>query len=367
MRIAYDNQVFGWQSHGGISRYFVRLAQELLLQNQDINVFAPLFINNYLTELPEQCVKGYKLRRYPPKMSQICRLTSRLVSQIAIRTWKPQIVHETYYSKYPSGLRSCPSVITVYDMIHELFPDHFHPGNNVSQLKRISINRADHVICISKSTRDDLIRLFDIPPEKITVIHLGFEQFYGAPQKNRGGNTDRPFLLYVGSRHGYKNFTGLLEAYAASTRLRNDFDVVALGGGKLTLQEHILIKNLGLRDEQVKQVNGGDDVLGNLYSQARAFVYPSIYEGFGLPPLEAMAHDCPVISSNTSSMPEIIGNAAEFFKPTSVDDMLRAIESVVYSDERSCELLGYGQDRLRDFSWAKCATQTQNVYQMLQG
>lgn len=366
MRIAFDNQVFGWQSHGGISRYFVKLAQELLAQNQDVRVFAPLYINNYLSELPNNSIYGYKLRRYPPKFAHFSIQTSRLISQFAMNHWKPNVVHETYYAKRPSGPSNCPAVITVYDMIHELFNNQFSPDDNVSQLKKISVNRANHIICISQSTRNDLIRLFNIPPEKITVIHLGFERFSDLPNPQRTLLKTRPYLLYVGSRYGYKNFSNLLSAFAASSRLRTDFDLIAFGGGKFTSLENSFIQKLGFVPDQVKQVSGSDGVLGELYDQAAAFVYPSMYEGFGLPPLEAMAYKCPVISSNTSSMPEVIGSAAEFFDPYSVDDISRAIESVVYSDERSTTLIDLGVKRLRKFSWAKCATKTLEVYKMLQ-
>ena len=366
MRVAFDHQVFSWQTHGGISRYFVRLAQELLAQNQSVRIFSPLYVNNYLEELPNSSVFGYKLRCYPPKLSQLFIHTSRIISQVAINIWEPQVIHETYYTKYPSGSSQCPRVITVYDMIHELFPSQFSQNDKTSQLKMISVNRADHIICISKNTRDDLIRLFNIPPEKITVIHLGFERFSDIPRPRRVLLKSRPYLLYVGSRYGYKNFHNFLSAFASSSKLRADFDLITFGGGKYTSSEKHLIKKLGFFSGQIKQVSGSDEVLGSLYENASAFVYPSMYEGFGLPPLEAMAHGCPVISSHASSMPEVIGNAAEFFDPYLINDISRAIESVVYDDERIKILLELGFNRLREFSWSKCATKTIEVYEMFQ-
>ena len=251
-------------------------------------------------------------------------------------------------------------------MIHELFKESFPPDDPTTNIKRIAINRADHVICISKSTRLDLIELFGISEEKVSYVHLGYEQFLPPGKINVAKpKGDRPFLLYVSKRSGYKNFTGFLHSIAASPRLINDFDVIAFGGGRFMPAHRALAKRLGFRDSQVRHVTGDDALLGFFYEQARALVYPSLYEGFGLPLLEAMAHKCPVISSNTSSMPEVIGEAAEFFDPNDIEDMTRAIESVVYSDERINQLKALGQARLKHFSWRRCAEETLAIYSRL--
>ena len=115
----------------------------------------------------------------------------------------------------------------------------------------------------------------------------------------------------------------------------------------------------------MRHASGGDEMLGYLYNLAKAFVYPSVYEGFGIPPLEAMTHGCPVISSNTSSMPEVIGAAAEYFNPIDTEDMCRAIETVVYSDSRINELRILGDKQLTIFSWDKCSQDTLAVYRQL--
>jgi glycosyltransferase involved in cell wall biosynthesis len=125
------------------------------------------------------------------------------------------------------------------------------------------------------------------------------------------------------------------------------------------------LNKLGFADGQVRQVNGGDSILANYYRGAEAFVYPSLYEGFGIPPLEAMACMCPVVASNSSSMPEVIGDAGEFFNPYDQDDMTNAIERVVYSDERKESLKKSGIRRLSYFSWDKCALETLAIYSQM--
>jgi glycosyltransferase involved in cell wall biosynthesis len=169
----------------------------------------------------------------------------------------------------------------------------------------------------------------------------------------------------VGSRNGHKNFIKLLSSFASSEKLRSDFDLIAFGGGGFNVNETKLIGELGFRTGQVRQMGGDDSMLAMFYRQATAFVYPSFYEGFGLPPLEAMAQGCPVISSNSSSMPEVIGDAGEYFDPNSIEDMAAAIERVAYSKSRRDNLIELGKARLGVFSWNKCATETLRIYKHL--
>jgi glycosyltransferase involved in cell wall biosynthesis len=169
----------------------------------------------------------------------------------------------------------------------------------------------------------------------------------------------------VGSRGGYKNFSGLLKAFATSPKLKNEFDIVTFGGGAFNKQELQLIKQLGFKNHQVRQIGGGDDILAALYHQAAAFVYPSLYEGFGLPPLEAMAAGCPVVSSNTSSMPEVVRDAGEYFDPINIDEMQNAIEKVVFSNTLQKDLIALGYKNIEHFSWQKCARETLTVYKEL--
>ena len=368
MRLAFDHQTFCLQTTGGISRYFCRLAEELIKLRQEVKVFAPLYRNQYL---PKAIVPiwGRYIKKYPVKTANLLVEMNGLLSRHLIYRWHPDVVHETYFSGQRSSPVNTPSVLTVFDMISELEAiqdiPHAASGFKVSQ-KYMAVARADHVICISEHTRQDLIRLFDVPEEKTSVIHLGCDEF-SVPSALEfvHPNSGRPFLLYVGNRDGYKNFSLFLQSVASSIKLLNDFDIVAFGGGAFNPSERLNIERFGFRQNQVLQLTGNDEVLGSLYKAASALVYPSTYEGFGLPPIEAMAMGCPVISSNSSSMPEIIGNAACFFDPMSIDDMRHAIESVVYSDSVANELVLKGFARAKLFSWNQCAQKTLNIYRNL--
>jgi glycosyltransferase involved in cell wall biosynthesis len=366
VRIAFDYQTFFWQSYGGISRYVVRLAEHLAALKQDVGIFAPLHRSQYLKELPAGLVHGYGLKSYPPRSGKVIQVVNQQCSIQMIKRWNPQVVHETYYAQKGSAPASCPTVVTVYDMIHERFRDNFSRHDKSSQLKKIAIERADHVICISENTRRDLLELFGINEKKVSVVYLGFDKF---PDNKHTTDTPlvatRPYLLYVGNRGEYKNFSGFVKAIASSKKLIMDFDIVAYGGGKFTSSELALLSESAIPPDHVIQISGNDTLLGHLYREASAFVYPSRYEGFGLPPLEAMAHDCPVISSNTSSMPEVIGEAGEYFDPNSIDNMAAAMERVLYSSTRRDALVQSGHHRLNHFSWRQCAKETLEIYRTL--
>jgi glycosyltransferase involved in cell wall biosynthesis len=373
VRIALDYQTFCQQPYGGVSRYFVRLAEHLLASEQQVRVFAPLHRNHYVKSLPFGVVQGSALKRYPPKSGRVMLPLNHFFSRRAIAKWQPQVVHETYYSRWRSAPPSCPTVVTVHDMIHELFRTHFPARDNTTRLMRLAVERADHVICVSESTRRDLMRIFGTDEKKVSVVHLAGDHLgshetkagLGSHETKAGKAWKTPYLLFVGSREGYKNFPRFLRAVASSPRLKRDFVILAFGGGQFSKMEIQLLSTLGFQPDQVRQRDGDDRALGQIYEGAAALVYPSLYEGFGLPPLEAMAHHCAVVSSNSSSMPEVIGEAGEFFDPRSIDGMAAAIERVVYSSARTRELIELGQKRLDCFSWQRCADRTLDIYRSL--
>lgn len=346
-----------------MSRYYASLARELVAMGHQARIVAPVHGNQYLEALPAGTVVGWNQDRLPVNVRIVNRAINVIVGRGLIRAFRPDVVHETYYSLTGSAPRRTPTVLTVFDMIHELHPAGFGSPAAMSMIKRAAVRRADHVICISQHTRKDLIALFGCPPEKVSVVYLAADAF-GSPAESVALPSTRPFLLFVGKRIPYKNFEGLLAAMAASPSLRKDLDVVAFGGGPFMPAEADAIRDAGMSG-RVYQVDGDDAVLGELYRRAMAFVYPSRYEGFGLPPLEAMMCGCPVISSNASSLPEVVGDAAELFDPADADAMARAIEAVVYSDARRAELVQRGTARARRFSWRRCADETLAIYRRL--
>jgi glycosyltransferase involved in cell wall biosynthesis len=364
MKIAFDHQIFTHQSYGGISRYYSNLVQELSLSKEDARIFGGFHRNKYLTELPPENVYGVNLGYYPPKTWKPFHLLNHSLTEVQINSWGADIVHETYYSSLPKLGSKVMRVTTAYDMIHEIFPDDFPINDKTTDHKKRTFDRVDHIISISHSTKRDLLKYFDIEESKISVVHLGVDiaKYHAIVNYE---NRQRPFLLYVGARGGYKNFCSVLRAIACSCSLKKEFDMIAFGGGKFSANETALIRELGFKDSQVKQVSGSDDVLVGLYRQAEAFIYPSLYEGFGLPPLEAMAAGCPVICSNNSSIPEVVNNAGEYFDPKDYESIANAIEKVMRSSELKSKLMQAGFDNVKKFSWVNCARETMSIYNQL--
>lgn len=368
MRIAYDHQIFGWQEYGGISRYFYELASEMATTcRQETTIIAPFHVNRYLATAPAELQVRGVASPYLPKSGRFYRMLNALIAAPLLRRFRPDIVHETYYANTGLAPRGARTVLTVFDMIHERFKASISAFDPVSREKIQAVKRADHVICISEQTRRDLLDLIDIDPARTSVVYLGFSLTDAAAGTPGNILTQRRFLLYVGKRGGYKNFERLLKAYAASPQLRAECDLVCFGGGSLNSAERDLMRRLRLPTESVRQVPGDDALLQAYYRAALAFVFPSLYEGFGLPPLEAMSFDCPVICSGVSSIPEVVGDAAATFDPYDTEAMRSAVERVVGDEELRRSLILRGRQRIEIFSWTRCAHETLDVYRKVLG
>jgi glycosyltransferase involved in cell wall biosynthesis len=368
----YDAQIFSAQEYGGISRYFCEIVKSFELEKKvSARIIAPLYINAYVAKISQHLVIGFAcpgfLRAIQSKWVKIFRRVFGLaIGDLALRIYRPDIIHETYYSPIRFGPSRAKRVLTIYDMIHEKFSDQFAPSDKTARYKAIAARRADHVICISESTRKDVIDILKLDPSKVSVTYLGFSAL-GDVSHNLTSidGVTKPYILFVGNRSGYKNFNTLLKAYAESDLLRDKFQLVCFGGNYFSQQEQIEIARLGLKNHDVLLFSGDDQLLSQFYRQAQAFIYPSLYEGFGIPPLEAMANHCPVICSNTSSIPEVVADAGEYFNPYDSHSLQQAIEGVVSSSLRMDELRKAGLERLKYFSWDRCAQETLNIYKRL--
>ncbi len=329
-------------------------------------IVAPFHFNEYLDQLPRCLVRGRRVR-WLEGLTALAYGSSVLPAKMAARGFRPDILHNTYYFPIdpPSGARG---ILTVYDMIHEKYPQYFAASPFIRRIKAASVAAADHVICISESTRHDLLATYDIPEERVSVTHLGFDPLVSlltgessSSFKVRVLGADAPYVLYVGSRVSYKNFRGLLDAYAASSSLRTNFFLVCFGGGDFTGAERAAISKAGV-EGRVRYLGGSDAVLATCYAHASLFVCPSLYEGFGIPVLEAMSLECPVACSNSSSLPEVAGDAARLFDPRDRDSIRSALESVLDSPSAATALKERGRNRTQLFSWRSCAEATIDIY-----
>lgn len=325
-----------------------------------VEIVAPIFVNKYLLKASQSTLHVYgKYVRKIPKSGVMFGAMNGFLSSSKIRQMRPDIIHETYYQDRGYSTDCAKSIITVHDMIHERLPSEFSRFDTTTKRKLSSAKRVDRVICVSENTKRDLLNFYDIPEEKVVVVYHGVAD---PVRSDRSSSIDKPYLLFVGHRAGYKNFERFIQAVARSKRLKHDMMIICFGGGELSGRELDMIRSEGLAESCVRTIRGDDDVLANLYEHAAALVYPSLYEGFGMPPLEAMSYGCPVVCSNTSSLPEVVGDAAELFDPHSVEDIIGKLESVVYSNARARDLINAGYLRVKEFTWDKCARETATVY-----
>lgn len=362
MRILFDHQIFSAQSYGGISRYFYELASRISsIQNTRAEIFSPLYQNKYLESDVNDIVRGIHFRG-SPFASRILGEVNNLISNIKMASCKNiDIFHETYYNFQTTKPSGSAFITTIHDMIPELFPDEFGIKSKISINKKRSIFESDHIICVSKSTKNDLINIYGVPESKVSVIYLG-SSLSGIECTNLD-HDGKPFLLYVGNRPGYKNFKSLIKSIASSNYIKNNYRLVCFGGGDITKREALEISESGFPITELVHLDGDDSKLAWLYRNASMLVLPSHYEGFGIPILEAMSLGCPIACSNAGSIPEVASDAAAYFDQTNIESISDCLESLLSSPSRMKELSVNGLERQKKFSWDKCAMETHKVYE----
>ncbi len=364
MRILYDGMIYLLQAAGGVNRYFVNLISRL--PENDLPCLMTYQSRDLM--LPEH--RNLRIVNYPRYNPGVICSALRPAFFRAAETWqRPELVHPTYYSllngQTLAGAYRCPVVITVYDMILERFPDQLDPTGRNREMKRNAILAADAVLCISENSRNDLLERYKIPEEKVTVTPLASE-LNPSLMIGSGPVPVRPYLLYVGGRSGYKNFDALLESFARVAARYRDISLCVVGQ-PFSDQELLRIAVLKLTDRIEHYGSVPDGHLARLYQQSIAFVYPSLYEGFGIPPLEAMCCGTPVVACNSSSIPEVVGSAGLLFDPKAPDELTEMLLLVVGSESTREKLIAQGYERSKLFSWDKTAAQTVTVYRELAG
>ena len=291
----------------------------------------------------------------------------------SIRLLKKQdfdIFHPTYYEPYfLKYLQKKPYVLTVYDMIHEHFPDYFKTSDQTRVWKKQLIENASDIIAISENTKRDILTFTNADPDRIHVIYLGnpFENVSSSVPDSLHQDIpgfNYPYLLFVGDRHAYKNFNFFIESVTDLLHKNGELHVVCAGSLPFTREEKKMLKNLNIINK-VHHVKINGTILKNLYKNARAFIFPSLYEGFGLPVLEAFSCGCPALISRSSSLPEIGGDGAIYFDPLDRQSIISAVETVLFNEMYREELIRKGYNRLKFFSWEKTADTTKKIYHNL--
>jgi glycosyltransferase involved in cell wall biosynthesis len=359
MKVLYDFEIFTKQSYGGVSRYFFEIINGLS-KNFPLDTDIFLGINNSgydFGRINKDLSIIQKKLRYPKNLHFLFFYINKYWFNKYITKHNCDILHKTYYSNIGLNLKS-RIVSTVHDMTHELYPGFFAKSDDTSRLKRICARESDALICVSETTKKDIINIYGTDAAKIKVI------YHGITLKNNDytvRQVNKPYFLYVGQRWGYKNFNTLLSAYSADELLNNNFLLVCFGGGNFNLSEKVFIKQKKL-DGKVIHLSGNDDLLVSLYRYADLFIYTSFYEGFGFPPLEAMKCGCPVVTSPGGSVHEVLGDSAVYFDPSSGEDLLEKIHSVIDNGELCKNLILKGLKTAGQFTWEKSVLEHFNYY-----
>ena len=370
MHVAVDGAIFEQQARGGISRLYHEVLPRLCELDEELRITLhlrggarqelpshPRIVRRDIPDARALLRPRRVWRRLPFDSAE--RLQA-LVASVALAGGRGAIWHSTYYTV--PGAWSGPEVVLVHDLIHERFPELFDrpKDRRVVQRKRRSIERADVVVCISEVTASDVTRVYGVAEDRLRVVPLAHSAVFAASPAP-GQERDGAFLLYVGGRSPYKNFDALLEAMAAWPR--RDVDLIVVGPD-WSAEERARIEALGLAGRVRREIDVDDLRLRGLYNGAVALVYPSLYEGFGLPLLEAMACGCPIVASDIPSTREVAGDVPFYFRTGDGDAFVSALSAVAEAGRRSGRR-ELGLHRAREYSWDRTARRLLDVYRSL--
>lgn len=357
MKVLFDHQIFTLQKYGGVSKYFFELIKHLSNKEWDTTV---IFSNNeylkygdlikHIQVFPNQMIKG---------IPRILNEISKPYSSFKIYQGDFDVFHQTDFQTYCLPLlKNKPMVTTFHDMN---FSTHDKNEKLVENQKK-SVERADKIIAVSQNTKNDLIDMWNIPTNKIEVVYHGvntpFEHSIVGKRK-----IEHPYILFVGLRKEFKNFKRLALAFSYIKQKHPSVKLVCTSV-PFSAEEIKLANDLSITKDMI-HISASEITMANLYSYAELFVYPSIYEGFGMPILEAMSYGCPTAISNSSCFPEIARDASIYFDPFDVESMSYAILQLLENNTARKSIIEKGYLLCNEFTWDKTAEGHRRVYNSL--
>lgn len=358
MKVLFDHQLFAYQRYGGASKYFACLLHAL---PRDLWDTTTLFSNNeYVKHLNLFSCRHFLDKYYFRGQGRIMNEINKPYTVYQLRKQKYDVFHQTHFEPYClKAIGKKPMVTTFHDINHSTF----NPNARIVAMQRKSLKRADGIVAISHNTKKDLMNVFEVDESKVHVIYHGIEikKYVNSPSALDG--IDYPYILYVGTRGHHKNFRRFVKAFSIFHRKFPDVKVICTFN-PFTREEQLLFKQYGIVDSMI-QMSVNEEMLMQLYRKAFFFIFPSLYEGFGMPILEAMANQCPVLLSDASCFPEIASDAGLYFDPLDVEDMADKMIRITDNPKLRTSFISKGIDRVKFFSWEKCAREHLKVYQSL--
>jgi glycosyltransferase involved in cell wall biosynthesis len=376
MIIGIDIRMLARGTKTGVEKYTTNLLANMLSLNTDIKF--KLFYNGYKkVELNYDWLKlsNVELKQF--------RIPNRFLDISSYFFGYPKMDKllggvDVFFSPHiflSSVSKKCKSIMTFHDLSFEKYPEFYSAGKNYwhfSMNPKKQARKADKIIAVSESTKDDLVGLYNINPKKIKVIYSGVNLVSSSEYQvlrdleiKKKYNLPNRYILYLGTLEPRKNIIGLIKAFEKmktfpSPSLSGGEFKLVIAGSKGWLYKDIFktVENSPSKKDIIFTGFIDDKDKSILYSQAELFVYPSFYEGFGFPPLEAMACGTPVITSNFSSLPEAVGDAAIMINPYNSDELSSAMQMVLNDDKLKNILIKKGFEQAKKFSWQKCARET---------
>lgn len=365
IKVLFDYQVFVMQNYGGISRYFSELMKQFN-NDKEIDYYLPISFssNSYLDK---RSLSIFNSLISDLKFRGKSRITGYINNKKAVKCISSgdfDIFHPTYYDTYfLKHIKDKPFVLTVYDMIHEKFPNIFPKNDPTIKFKKDLINRASRIIAISKHTKKDIVNIYKINPKKIDVVYLASSFTENFEYEMKGAiNLPRKYILFVGDRHSYKNFTFFVESIGSLLLEDKNLFLICAGSKDFTEEESSLFSDLNIKEKIIHKDIENDEMLVYFYKNAEVFVFPSLYEGFGIPVLESLSCGCPTVLSNSSSLPEVGGLAALYFNPNNKNSIQSTVRKVLTNGKIKKDLVNKGFEQINKFSWHKTAEETLEIY-----
>mgnify|MGYP001661197626 FL=1 len=352
MKILFDHQIFDYV-FGGAVKYFVKLLCHLPQENWECTAIASS--SEYIKRIALMKYLPYKFRG----QTVLMEYQNRPYTNRVIRKGQFDVFHQTNFGTYCLESLGNKPMVTTY---HDSNLSTIDPHPEIVERQRISLERANAIVCVSNNTKTDMLNLFHLDAQKVKVIYHGITR----PDLNvipaqRVINED--YILYVGRRSAYKNFRNFIVVFS-ELHLKYSRIKVVCTSNEFSKEEILQFKDLGIEDSMI-HIAADETTMLRLYRDALFFAFPSFYEGFGMPILEAWSCGCPVVLSDASCFPEIAGNGGLFFNPKSREEMLHQFNALLFDSCLREKLVSNGYERLKQFSWEKCAEEHMQLYRTL--
>ncbi|MBI2033154.1 MAG: glycosyltransferase family 4 protein [Candidatus Levybacteria bacterium] len=367
MIIGIDGNEANIEKKVGISEYCFELLQQLSnFQFQISDVQFRIYLKDEpRKDMPKQR-QGWEYRIVHPK-----KLWTQFGLPLDLYFHKPR--PDVFFSPthYAPRFSPIPTVVSIMDVSYEFFPDLFRKSD-LYKLKRwteYSVKNATKVLTISQASKNDIMQVYNVPEEKVVVTYLGLKKpfaitkiFSSMKELQEKFGIPSSYILFVGTLQPRKNIERLIQAFQKIAIRKEDTDLVIVGKPGWLYEDIINApKKYGIEKRVHFLSFVAEDELISLYKNAACFVLPSLYEGFGLPVLEAMSYDCPVITSNISSLPEAGGDAALYIDPENIDELAKNMEDVLSDKKLRAGMIEKGRKQVQKFSWEKTARETLKV------